>query len=172
VDTTVARVLCALANIRKMPVFHVYAWNGDSCELKLADIAPSKSKYEDFILNLARLSDVSPALLMSGEAGTSVVGNVGVVSSSREDPQLAKGQILVVTNQEQNTFTLAVFDKEHEDAAHALAAGLKAAHAGGTNAVGELSRAAEEARQAIALEATLTRSAIVMCCRGWRKLLA
>ena len=46
----------------------MYAWNGDSCELKLADIAPSKSKYEDFVVSLARLSDVSPALLLASEA--------------------------------------------------------------------------------------------------------
>jgi hypothetical protein len=171
VDTTVSRVLCALANIQKMPLIHVYACDGGSCELKVAEIVPSTSKYEDFVLKLARLSDVSPAMLTSGEIGTSV-GNVGVVSSSREDPPLAKGQLLVVTKQEQNKFTVAVFDKEHAEAAHTLGGALKAAHDGENDEFSvESARAADEARSAIIVEATLTRSAIVMCCRGWRNLL-
>jgi hypothetical protein len=172
VDTHVSRVLCALANIQKMPLIHVYASSGGPCELKVAKIVASKSKYEDFIESLARLTDVSPTSQMPSGAGT-CVGNVGVVSSPRADPTFAKGQLLVVTRQDQNKFTLAVFDKADQEAAHTLAAGLKAAAGGGPEAASETTpEAVEEARRAIVLEATLTRSAIVMCCRGWRTLLA
>ena len=76
----------------------------------------------------------------------------------------------MVTEQDQNKFTVAVFDKADTEAAHTLGEGLKAAGSGGHDA--GLDSAAEEARGAVVLEATLTRSGIVMCCRGWRKLLA